>query len=349
MKNVKVLVVDDSAFMRKVLTDIIAAEPHMEVIGTAKNGKEALEMIRELKPDVVTLDIEMPIMDGLTALEIAMKETPVPIVMLSSLTKEGADATLKALELGAVDFIAKPSSVFKVSTDDVKLQLLEKINMASRIKLRPKRAPIPSVQRPKVPSVYLGTNMIKKIVAIGTSTGGPKALQAVIPLLPKNLDAPVLVVQHMPAGFTKSLAERLNNLSDITVKEAEHGDVLKAGWCYIAPGDQHLRVTKEGNQYRIVLGSGATVSGHKPSCDAMFESLAAIGARNVIAVIMTGMGADGAKGLVKIKENNNTVIAQDEESCVVFGMPKSAIKLNCVDRIVPLDAITDEILKAMEV
>lgn len=349
MKNVKVLVVDDSAFMRKVLTDIIATEPHMEVVGTAKNGKEALDMIRDLKPDVVTLDIEMPIMDGLTALEIAMKETPVPIVMLSSLTKEGADATLKALELGAVDFIAKPSSVFKVSTDDVKRQLLEKINMASRVKLRPKRILIPSHQMPKVPSTYTGTNMIKKIVAIGTSTGGPKALQAVIPLLPKNLDAPVLVVQHMPAGFTKSLAERLNNLSEISVKEAEHGDVLKAGWCYIAPGDQHLRVTKDGNQYRIVLGSDGTVSGHKPSCDAMFESLATIGARNVIAVIMTGMGADGAKGLVKIKENNNTVIAQDEESCVVFGMPKSAIKLNCVDRIVPLDAITDEILKAMEV
>lgn len=347
MKNIRVLVVDDSAFMRKVLTDIINAELHMEVAGTAKNGKEALQMIKDVKPDVVTMDIEMPIMDGLTALEIAMKENPVPIVMLSSLTKEGADATFKALELGAVDFIAKPSSVFKVSTDDVKKELLEKINIAARLNVHPKRV-VPQAKARALPVKYLGNNSLKKIIAIGTSTGGPKALQSVIPALPKALDAPVLVVQHMPPGFTKSLADRLNSMSELTVKEAEHGDILMAGFCYIAPGDRHLRVTKEGNQYKIVLGSDAPVTGHKPSCDAMFDSLAALGLANVIAVIMTGMGSDGAKGLANLKQARNTVIAQDEESCVVFGMPKSAIKVNAVDKVVPLDTITEEILRAME-
>lgn len=348
MKKIRVLVVDDSAFMRKVLTDIINAELNMEVAGTAKNGKEALQLIQEIKPDVVTMDIEMPVMDGLTALEIAMKESPVPIVMLSSLTKEGAEATLKALELGAVEFIAKPSSVFKVSTDDVKRELLEKIGIAARLNVTPKRVPIVP-RTPRAPFKYTGTSALHKIIAIGTSTGGPKALQSVIPNLPKNLDAPVLIVQHMPPGFTKSLAERLNSMSELTVKEAEHGDILKPGWCYVAPGDRHLRVTKEANQYRIVLGNDPPVTGHKPSCDAMFASLAELGTKNIVAVIMTGMGADGAKGLVSIRENKNFVIAQDEESCVVFGMPKSAIKLNAVDKVVPLDAISDEILKAMEV
>ncbi len=348
MKKVRVLVVDDSAFMRKVLTDIISAEVHMEVAGTAKNGKEALQLIKDLKPDVVTMDIEMPVMDGLSALEVAMKESPVPIVMLSSLTKEGADATFKALELGAVDFIAKPSSVFKVSTEDVKKELIEKINMASRLSIPSRRAV--QITKPARQQVrYTGNSTLKKIIAIGTSTGGPKALQSVIPSLPKNLDAPVLIVQHMPPGFTKSLADRLNNLSELTVKEAENGDILQPGWCYIAPGDRHLRVTKEGNQYRIVLGNDSPVTGHKPSCDAMFDSLAQLNLNNIIAVIMTGMGADGAKGLVNVRQNRNVVIAQDEESCVVFGMPKSAIKLNAVDKVVPLDAITDEILKAMEV
>lgn len=347
MKNIRVLVVDDSAFMRKVLTDIINAEAHMEVAGTAKNGKEALQLIKDIKPDVVTMDIEMPLMDGLTALEITMKENPVPVVMLSSLTQEGADATFKALELGAVDFIAKPSSVFKVSTEDVKKELLEKINIAARLSVAPKRPTVIPVRR-VAPVKYSGSGSLQKIVAIGTSTGGPKALQSVIPNLPKALDAPVLVVQHMPPGFTKSLADRLNSMSEITVKEAEHGDLLKPGYCYIAPGDRHLRVTKEGNQYKIVLGNDAPVTGHKPSCDAMYDSLAQLGISNVIAVIMTGMGADGAKGLVSLKKNRNTVIAQDEESCVVFGMPKSAIKLNAVDKVVPLDAISEEILKAME-
>ena len=348
MKKVRVLVVDDSAFMRKVLTDIISADSKMELVGTAKNGKEAIEQIKQLKPDVVTMDIEMPVMDGLTALELAMKESPVPIVMLSSLTKEGAEATLKALELGAVDFISKPSSVFKVSTDDVKKELIEKINIASRLRIPTKKA-IPITPIIRQPSRYIGTNVLQKIIAIGTSTGGPKALQSIIPNLPKNLDAPVLVVQHMPPGFTKSLADRLNSMSELSVKEAENGDVLLPGWCYIAPGDRHLRVTKDGNQYKIVLGNDAPVTGHKPSCDAMYDSLAQLNINNVIAVIMTGMGSDGAKGLVSLKQNRNIVIAQDEESCVVFGMPKSAIKLNAVDKVVPLDAISDEILKAMEV
>ncbi|MCK8058780.1 MULTISPECIES: chemotaxis response regulator protein-glutamate methylesterase [unclassified Fusibacter] len=349
MKKIKVLVVDDSAFMRKVVSDIINACDHIEVIATAKNGKEALELLKTLKPDVVTMDIEMPVMDGLTALEKAMDTTPVPIVMLSSLTKEGADATLKALELGAVDFITKPSSVFKINADDVKTQLIEKLEIASRIRIPKKRKQVSTdVIRPKT-SRFVGHNDIRKIIAIGTSTGGPKALQSVIPLIPKNIDAPVLIVQHMPPGFTKSLAERLDSMSAISVKEAEDGDMLQPGWCYVAPGDKHLRVVRDVKGFRIALGSDGPVTGHRPSADAMFDSLAQLDLHNIVGVIMTGMGADGAKGLVNIKKNRNFVIAQDEDSCVVFGMPKSAIKLDAVDKIVSLENITDEIIKAMEV
>lgn len=351
MNKIRVLVVDDSAFMRKIVSDIINEDPRMEVIQTAKNGQEALELISSLKPDVVTMDIEMPVMDGLTALEKAMKTHPVPIIMLSSLTKEGADATIKALDLGAVDFIGKPSSVFKINADDVKNQILEKIMIASRIRLSvkaPTRTPIVRAKTVASSSV-VGHGHIKKIIAIGTSTGGPKALQSVVPFIPKDIDAPVLIVQHMPPGFTKSLADRLNGMSEITVKEAEHGDLLEPGVCYIAPGDRHLRVTIEGNKYKIVLGADGTVSGHKPSADAMFESLAELYTHKIVAVIMTGMGSDGAKGLVRLKENKCVVIAQDEESCVVFGMPKSAIKLGAVDHIVSLDGIADKIMKAMEV
>ncbi|HAS72870.1 MAG TPA: chemotaxis response regulator protein-glutamate methylesterase [Clostridiales bacterium UBA8960] len=352
--KIRVLVVDDSAFMRKVIADMISSDPGMEVVAVARNGEEALQMIVDHKPDVVTMDIEMPKMDGLTALKQIMENSPMPVIMLSSLTKSGAVETLKALDYGAFDFITKPTSLVKVSTPEVKEELLSKIKIASRTKIaKPLSAhKIVSVShmRPVIErKPYSGSTKFKKLIAIGTSTGGPRALQDVIPYLPKDIDAGILIVQHMPPGFTKSLAERLDSMSQIRVKEAEDGDVINAGIAYLAPGDSHLKVTKQGGQFVIKLDSGDRVSGHKPSVDAMMYSIVELQEKNVIGVIMTGMGADGADGVSKLKANRGYVIAQDEESCVVFGMPKSAIKLGVVDKVVSLSNIANEIVKAMEV
>jgi len=356
MDKKRVLIVDDSAFMRKVISDIVNSDPGLVVADTAKNGQEAVQKVQLLKPDVMTLDVEMPVLDGLSALEVVMRESPLPVIMLSSVTKEGADATLRALELGALDFITKPSSIFQINTQDMQHELLNKLKMASRVSVRARSAPrrdrVP-VQRPPVSGAERAVppkeGRIKKIIAIGTSTGGPKALQDVIPQLPANLPASVVVVQHMPPGFTRSLAERMDSISQMRVKEAEQNDVLLPGWVYIAPGDYHLRVVRDGHNYRIKLGEDPLVSGHRPSVDAMMDSLADLQMSDIIGVIMTGMGADGAKGLKRLKENRTYVIAQDEESCVVFGMPKSAIKLEAVDKIVSLDSLADEIIKAMGV
>lgn len=356
MQKKRVLIVDDSAFMRKVLADIVNSDPGLEVADVAKNGQEAIQKVLLLKPDVMTLDVEMPVMDGLSALEVVMRDSPMPVIMLSSLTKEGADATLRALELGALDFITKPSSIFQINTQDMQQELLGKLKMAAGVSAKVRSAP----HRDRIPIVRAATarrdsgrglknGKIKKIIAIGTSTGGPKALQDVIPNLPGDLQASVLVVQHMPPGFTKSLAERMDGISQMRVKEAEHNDILLPGWVYIAPGNYHLRVVRDGYDFRIKLGDDELVSGHRPSVDAMMASLSELNMSDIIGVIMTGMGSDGAKGLKLLKEQRTFVIAQDEESCVVFGMPKSAIRLEAVDKIVSLDGIADEIIKAMGV
>jgi two-component system chemotaxis response regulator CheB len=354
MIKTKVLVVDDSAFMRKIVTDILNESNDFEVVDTARNGQEAIDKIQKFKPDVVTLDIEMPLMDGLTALEIIMSKHPVPVLMLSSLTQEGAEATIRALDLGAVDFITKPSSLFKITTDDVKKELLEKVRIASHVKLKAQVPISPMKPRTTVsptvtPRSRSQTDSFRKLVAIGTSTGGPRALQSVLPKIPADIDAGIVVVQHMPVGFTKSLADRLNQLSEIQVTEAIDGEQIKAGCAYIAPGDRHLRVIQRSGYFYISLGTDGLVTGHKPSVDAMMESIADLNISNVIAVIMTGMGSDGAKGVKRIKDNKGYVIAQDEESCVVYGMPKSAIKATEVNRIVNLEVISSEIVKAMGV
>ncbi len=354
MSVIKVLVVDDSAFMRKVISDIINSSNNTKVIDTARNGQEAIKKIINLQPDVVTLDIEMPIMDGLSALKKIMEDHPTPTLMLSSLTKDGADATIRALDLGAIDFITKPSSIFKVNTEDMKASLINKIIIASKIKAKKNLLYNPNI------ATSLNINGIQKlnisttsnpykIIAIGTSTGGPRALQSVIPKIPKDINASILIVQHMPPGFTKSLAERLNNISDICVKEAEDKDILQPGKAYIAPGGFHMKLGKEENDYMLNLTKDKPVSGHRPSVDVLFNSIADMGINNAIGVILTGMGSDGAKGLKNIKSNSNFVIAQDEESCVVFGMPKSAINLGIVDKVVSIESISKEIIKAMEV
>lgn len=354
--QIRVLIVEDSAFMRKILTDILNSDPEISVIGFARNGKEAIEKVRLLDPDIVTMDVEMPIMNGIEALSIIMQSNPLPVVMLSSHTAAGTEATLSALELGAVDFIEKPTSVYAVAPQLLKEQLHSKIKVAAgaKIEKKPSKEPLPREINPISPAKTAagkGKGSRKALVAIGTSTGGPKALQSVIPMLPKDSTPPVLVVQHMPPGFTKSLAGRLNSISQVTVKEAENGEKLKDGHVYIAPGDYHLEVVvAPSGELSIKLTKEPPASGHRPSADVMYRSISLLSDIDVVAVIMTGMGSDGANGLKELKERQAAfIIAQDEESCVVYGMPKSAVKLGVVDEVSPLDKITNKIINRLEV
>lgn len=345
---IRVLVVDDSAFMRKVVSDLLNADRDITVIDTARNGKEALEKIAMHFPDVVTLDVEMPIMNGLDCLKKIMNTNPLPVIMLSSLTSEGADATIKALEFGAIDFITKPRNIFDISNNMKIEEITEKVKVASKTVAKSPTRLINYGHRRKVEH----SNKLKKIVAIGTSTGGPRALQQVIPLIPGDIPAAFVIVQHMPPGFTKSLAERLDSMSELTVKEAEDGEKVAAGCAYIAPGDYHMKFEKNMATGDIVikLSKEGAVLGHRPSVNVMMESLSATGLNNIIGVIMTGMGSDGCQGLKRLKDHNNAlVIAQDEQSCIVYGMPKSVVQAGIADTIVPLNEISKEIIKKMGV
>jgi len=345
---IKVLIVDDSAFMRKVLSDMIESEESLTVVGTAVDGQDALQKIQNLDPDVITLDIEMPVMDGISCLREIMRRFPKPVVMLSSLTDHGADLTIKALDEGAVDFVAKPKNIFDIKCDTKKNEIIEKIIIASKVKFNKlKRKLNDKGDEPTNSS----NKALKHIIAIGTSTGGPKALQSVIPLLPGDIPAAVLIVQHMPPGFTNSLAERLDSKSQLVVKEALHKEKILTGHAYIAPGDSHMmfEAASNGDIY-INLDKSPPVGGHRPSVDVMMNSLSDTGFKNIIGVIMTGMGADGSIGVKKLKEvNKSYIIAQDEETSVVFGMPKMAIQTGAVDKVVPLDKISQEIIQYLGV
>ncbi|MCE5284767.1 MAG: chemotaxis response regulator protein-glutamate methylesterase [Pelosinus sp.] len=352
---IRVLIVEDSAFMRKLLTDLFAAEPDFTVIDTARNGKDALDKVRHLKPDVVTMDVEMPVMDGITALETIMREFPTPVVMVSSLTQAGADATIKALALGAVDFIAKAAGPFS-STNGIQNQILTKCRMAvkANVKQLVKRQPPATVQPSSTKQVPLMSKPAlragltgEQIVAIGTSTGGPRALQEIITKLPGDLPCGIVIVQHMPPGFTKSLAERLNSLSSLQVKEAEHNDVIRPGLVLIAPGDYHMTIEREGGRRVIKLNQNQPIGGHRPAVNPMFESVAKEYGRNTVGVILTGMGQDGATGMLSIKKQCGYTIAEDQSTAVVFGMPKVAIELGAIDKVAPLTAIAAEIVKAV--
>lgn len=353
---IKVLVTDDSAFMRKVITDILNRDPAIQVVDTARNGQEALEKIKRHEPDVVTLDVEMPVMDGISALQQIMRDNPRPVIMLSSLTQEGAELTLKALHEGAVDFVAKPSGNISLDIEKVAADIIQKVKIAAQTK--PGRISTSAAyQMPPVtafpakkPSAVDGR--LEKVVMIGTSTGGPKALHDVIPRLPADLNAAVLLVQHMPPGFTRSLAERLDQMSPLRVKEAEHGEEVLPGTVYIAPGDFHLlfqsRVEAGRKRLYVELSKSSPVNGHRPAVDPMLFSLGDnFWSQQMVAVIMTGMGSDGAQGLAYIKDRGGRTIAEDQSSCVVFGMPKAAIATGKVDRIVPLSGIAQEITRLL--
>lgn len=348
---IKVLLVDDSPFMRKILTDILQEDKEIIVVGEAKNGKEALEKITLLSPDIITLDIEMPIMDGLTTLNYIVKQYNIPVVMISSLTTEGATLTLKALEKGAIDFIPKPKNIFSLSGETIKLEIINKIKMAAKSKVNIDYEdanvlkPLKKISR----MPRLNKKKYEYIIAIGTSTGGPRALQSVLPLLSENINGTIVVVQHMPPKFTKSLADRLNSLSNISVKEGEEGDLLKRGHCYVAPGGFHMKVVNEEGDYIIKLDKGPPIKGLRPAADILMESVAKLEGLKKLGVIMTGMGSDGSKGIVDIKKSNGYTISQDEKTSVVFGMPKAAIETNHIDKIVPLNNIAHEIMSIVGV
>ncbi len=357
MKSKKILVVDDSAFMRKLISELLSEHPDLEVIASARNGHDAVKKAIELKPDVITLDIEMPEMNGLEALKLIMDKQPCPVVMLSSITKEGTDTTLKAMEMGAVDFIAKPSRAISLDLHKIKDILIEKVLAAAKanISMKPVLAAKPTViesfvqtnpgQRDRMTLPFQYKKM-DKIVLIATSTGGPRALQHVITKLPAALLAPVVIVQHMPASFTKSLADRLDSLSDMRVKEAEDGEILQKGTAYIAPGGYHLKLRKVGSSIVVTLDQTDPEGGHRPAANVTFRSASAIQGVEKVTVIMTGMGTDGADGLIKLKETGVVkAIAESKETCVVYGMPKAAVATHLVDEIVPVDEIAVTIVK----
>ncbi|MBT2691465.1 chemotaxis response regulator protein-glutamate methylesterase [Bacillus sp. ISL-55] len=359
MAKIRVLIVDDSAFMRKLINDFLSEHPEIDVIGAARNGEDAIKKWRELRPDVITLDVEMPKLNGLEVLKTIMKEQPLPVVMLSSTTKEGADTTLQAIQAGAVDFVAKPSGSISIDLHKIKTELIQKVLSASKANLskinfledsqsvgKKQKSSIGSeIKEVRHVTTRGFTRESKKIVCIGTSTGGPRALQQVITSLPKDIDVPVLVVQHMPPGFTKSLANRLDSLSQITVKEAEDGELLQKGTAYIAPGGFHMEVKNLGSTLAVSLSLSPPRNGHRPSVDVMFESVSSVKNYSKIAVIMTGMGSDGSKGLVEMKKSGTVkAIAESQETSIVFGMPKAAIATNMVDEVANVENIAQSIM-----
>lgn len=351
MPNIKVLIVDDSIFMRKLISSFIEKETDMIVAGMAKNGLEAVKMAEQLKPDVITLDVEMPEMDGLTALRYIMQKSPVPTLMVSSLTEKGAYETIKALQLGAVDFIQKPSGSVSMDLYRVKGELLDKIRAVAGAKLakhtpiarterKPVRSPEPVLQR-QAPPVAEGPSTFGQIFVIGTSTGGPKALEKVLTALPADFKDPIVVVQHMPPKFTEHLAKRLDGISNVHVLEAKDQQPLRGGTVYIAPGDFHMEVCRRGSEYRIRLHQEEQRNGHRPSVEVLYDSVTKLPSLRKHYIIMTGMGRDGAEAMKRAKQKGAvTTIAESEETCIVYGMPKVAISLGCVDHILPLERIS---------
>ena len=342
---INVLIVDDSAFMRNTLSSMISSDPELRVIGTARDGIEAVEKVSSLKPDVVTLDIEMPGMDGIEALKHIMAKNPVPVLMVSSLTTEGAKATLDALDIGAVDFIPKNLADLSINIVKIKEILVEKIRSIGKKRPAVKiiKHSYKPLQMPK-PSQHTSQRRIS-IVAIGSSTGGPRALQNIITQFPSGFPVPILIAQHMPASFTGPFAERLNQLSNIEVKEAEDGEPLKKGIAFIAPGGGHMEVRrKKRGETCIAISEDVGEYIYRPSIDMLMLSIAETFSAYVLGVILTGLGNDGEKGMGAIKNKGGKTIAESEETCIVYGMPKAVVNAGIADKIVPLDEIAGEIV-----
>jgi two-component system chemotaxis response regulator CheB len=352
MKKYRVLIVDDSAVVRQTLTSILETDPQVEVMGSASDPFFAAKKIQSEVPDVITLDIEMPRMDGLTFLKKIMSQHPIPVVVISSLTAEGTETGMKALEFGAVEIITKPQMNTKQFIEESRIRICDAVKAAALSKIKRKAYTELAVQ-PKlsadavIPVSKTPTAMLKTtetVVAVGASTGGTDALQTFLQGMP--LDCPgIVIVQHMPEFFTRSFANRLNDICQITVKEAENGDSVIRGRALIAPGNHHMLLKRSGARYYVEVKEGPLVNRHRPSVDVLFRSTARYAGKNAIGVIMTGMGDDGARGLFEMKEAGASTIAQDEKTCVVFGMPNEAIKLGAADKVLPLDQISANVIK----
>lgn len=352
-KKISVLIIDDSALVRQVLSEIINSSSKLEVIGVARDPIDAREKIKQLNPDVLTLDVEMPKMDGVTFLKNLMRLRPMPVVMISTLTEAGADITLEALEVGAVDFISKPKLDVQGALKEYTAEIIEKLEIAGKAKVREYKKSVVRVSTEKKldASVVLEkrTGKIRfkttdKIVALGASTGGTEAIKEVLESLPAN--APGIVIsQHIPIAFSKSFTERVNKTSLVTVCEPTDGQKIVPGYVYIAPGDKHLLVERSGAEYICRLNDGPPVSRHKPSVDVMFRSVAQNVGPNAMGVMLTGMGADGAQGMLEMKQQGAYNISQDEDSCVVWGMPGAAVKAGAIDKEFTLSKIGNEIMR----
>jgi len=350
----RVLIVDDSALIRSVLREIVASQPDMEVVGVAPDPLVAREMIRERNPDVLTLDVEMPKMDGLDFLERLMRLRPMPVVMVSSLTERGSETTLRALELGAVDFVAKPKISIQSGMRDYADLIADKIRTASRARVRARQRMVEEAGSAEgadparsMPVLRTPFGSSEKLIIIGASTGGTEAIREFLQQMPSDCPG-ILIVQHMPEGFTRSFAQRLDSLCRISVKEAEHGDRVLPGHAYLAPGHSHLLLARSGANYVTQLDQGPPVNRHRPSVDVLFESAAASAGRNALGVILTGMGKDGAAGMLKMREAGAINFAQDENSCIVYGMPREAVAIGAVHQVASLQQLPGRVLEQLE-
>ncbi|WP_148629574.1 chemotaxis response regulator protein-glutamate methylesterase [Bacillus sp. E214] len=352
MAAIKVLIIEDSPFMRKLITEFLQEDEQIEVVGIARNGADGLLKMEKLKPDVITLDIEMPVMDCITTLQVIMEKNPMPVVILSGTNRSGVDMIMESMKLGAVNFIEKPSGSFSQDLHRIKSLMIQKVKEAAKVNMSVFDQNNRLMNVPPIAEISQELNLtenvkekntdvpLQKIICIGTSTGGPRALYTVLPLL-KKITVPILIVQHMPEGFTKHLAERLNELSEITVKEAEEGEILCNGTAYIAPGGFHLKASVQAGVLIAKLDKTNSVNGHRPSVDVLFDSVSELPpVYECVAVIMTGMGSDGTKGIMNLRKfKKSRIIAESEETCVVYGMPKAAIATGLVDEIIPLGHI----------
>lgn len=351
MDKIRTLIVDDSAFMRKSIQIMLESDPGIEIVDAARDGLQGYELAKKLRPDVITMDIEMPRMDGLASLKKIMEDCPTAVIMVSSLTTEGAEATIKAMELGAVDFIPKELSYVNVNIIKIKEEIIKKvkeIGRQSRLKRRLNflgKKSADQAQRSPKEDKYDLPKYIYKSIAMGISTGGPLSLQKIIPLLSSNIKIPIFIVQHMPPHFTKSLADRLNTLSALTVKEASDGETVEGGTVYIAPGGKHMTLTGNNGSVSINVSDKPDNTLHKPSVDIMINSVINVYGNATLGVIMTGMGKDGFEAIKRLKSLNGYAIAQNEATCVVYGMPRALVENNLADAVLPLENISKVINK----
>lgn len=355
--KIKVLIVDDSATVRQTMTAVLESDPEIAVVGTAADPFVAARKLMECVPDVITLDVEMPRMDGLTFLKKLMTQHPIPVVMCSSLVDSGSQTLQLALEAGAIDIIVKPAAGVAEHLSEARIQICDTVKAAALARFGKRaRNPAPPLHEPEVkltadamlppPRLRTLPKTTAKVVCIGASTGGTEALREVLQALPASAPG-IVIVQHMPEKFTTSFAKRLNDLCEMEVKEAECGDAVIQGRVLIAPGNRHTLLTRRGARYEVLVKDGPLVSRHRPSIDVLFRSAATAAGANAVGVIMTGMGDDGARGLAEMKQAGATTVAQDEATSIVFGMPKEAIARNCVDRVTPLQGIAAEILRGV--